>query len=181
MAKSNSLIFWSVICLSQISMVACASTEQKDSKPAPVYFSDCGVVNLQTTDGGNMTREELIAAEENALLDALDENQQCNEKALAGGQQAVASAGNGAGGSQGSGTANGNGQPNGNVQQSSQNNANSQQNQQVITANSGVGGAKTGVNGQEITVCQISRENLAAASTPEDKTFWQGEVDKNCN
>lgn len=181
MAKSKSFVFWSLLCLSHTSMVACATTQDKNTKSAPIYFSDCTVVSLQGTDGRNMTREELIAAEDNTLLEALDRNNECHQKALSGAQQALAAAGNGAGSGGGSGGQNDGIQNDANGQQSQQSPQSDQQNEQVVSANSGVGGAKSGVEGQEITVCQISRENLSASTTDEDRVFWQGEVDKNCN
>ena len=182
MSRTESFVFCALICLSTVSMVACAATEQDTRQPAPVYFSDCSLVNLQGADGRNMTREELIAAEENTLLEALDDNSECKQKALTAGQQAVSAVGS----SQGQGGAigaqnNGSRQSNGATGQPLQNNHAQQQTQQVIRAGSAMGGGKTGVQGKEITVCQISQENLAAATTSEDRKFWQGEVDKNCN
>ena len=178
MKKSAATLFMLVV--SQCALLACVATAQTtDPKiAAPVYHSDCAMVHLRDTDSSNMTQAERIAAEENALFEALDENRECNTKALASGQQAVSSAaqqGNGTGGPAIDATA----------QQGSQDgNQNAEQQQdtnQVISTNTGEGGAATGVNGAEVTVCQISRENLAASTTPEDKTFWQQEVLKNCS
>ena len=176
---STSLIF-----LVNFSLVACASTNnQKENKSAPVYFSNCGAVSLEATDGRNMTREEQIAAEEAALFDTLDENHECNQQALQSGQQAVtAAAGSGNGAERQSGD-DGTGQAQGEQGRNGQNASNQtvQQNEeQIISSNSGHAGGQSGVNGQEITVCQISKENLKASTTPEDQRFWQGEVDKNC-
>lgn len=191
MSHCKPLVVLSFVMLSQTSVVACASTaEKEESKASTVYYSNCGVVNLEGTNGINMTKEERIAAEENTLFDALDENNECSKKALVTGQQAVTAAGAASGGSNGNnGSGGNNGQHNtdGQHQSSGESNhdpnsqTNQQQTEQVISSTSGVGGDKSGVNGQEITVCQISRENLAASTTPEDKAFWQNEVNKNCN
>lgn len=190
MSTKKLMIVLSFVMLSQAFIVACAATGEKETKDSSeVYYSNCGVVNLQGADGMNMTKEERIAAEENTLFDALDENSECNKKALVTGQQAVtaagaASAGGNAGDNSGSAGNNSGSAGNSGQQSADTSNPNSHTNQQhteqVISSTSGVGGNKSGVNGQEITVCQISRENLAASTTPEDKTFWQSEVDKNC-
>lgn len=164
------------MCLSQWGVVACAATAETEPEKAPVYYSDCSMVHLRNTDASNMTREERIAAEEAALFDALDENRECNQKALTSSQQAVTAAAS----SQGSGAGDASASHQQGTNNATQSNDNTQQNEQVISSNSGQGGAATGVNGAEITVCQISQENLAAATTPEDKTFWQQEVAKNC-
>lgn len=169
-------------------LTACASTEEKaEVKPAAVYYSDCSVVNLQSADGANMTRDELIAAQENNLYDALDANRECNEQALKAGQQAVAAAS--PPGGQGETGQHGGTQPqtqgsdaNGTVTNGTAQTESpiSEILEQISQSNTGNGGGATGVNGEEVTVCQISRDNLAAATTPEDKAFWQTEVDKNC-
>ena len=67
------LRFFLVVGFSQITLSACATTEQQTAQSAPVYYSDCGQISLDGKDGRNLTREELIAAEEQALFDALDD------------------------------------------------------------------------------------------------------------
>ena len=99
------LRFFLVVGFSQITLSACATTEQQTAQSAPVYYSDCGQISLDGKDGRNLTREELIAAEEQALFDALDASSECNKKALNAGQQAVTAAGAASGNSGASVTA----------------------------------------------------------------------------
>ena len=181
---------WLLLSLSSVAITACATTEKNDTNKTsgPVYFSDCGMVNLKTSDASQMTKAERIAAEDAALLDALEDNSECNQQALVSGQKSVSAAASAVSGEQTqtantpqSGSMANAGEPNNaSVGQNPNATSTQQQTAQIISGTTGSGGAETGVNGQEITICQISRENLAAATTPEDKTFWQGEVSKNC-
>lgn len=180
------LIFITAICFMSVSFIA-VSMQNLPMPAKPVtYYSDCSVINIQQTDASLLTKEEQIDIKNRALLDAVDANAECIDEAFANGQaqqNALAkNVGTGSGQADNTGQANGangtDGSANNPTATTSGPNQPINQNVKMSPPATGQGAANQVVTGKNAGPCDLYKELLNEASSPEEQTFYKAELKK---